>query len=156
MMTTILSSLNQKKTLSSKRYKERRFNFWVLHRISMLSKKKDVIDDFDFRDNHGDKYGWGEFANFSKDYEIYNWMHTLWKKKVAASPSHENDTLKEEYLLLNENDILQLEKDFYDKKIRFNREDEDVNAWLEERFREFLSMAKKYIKSNFVIYYEVR
>lgn len=83
-------------------------------------------------------------------------MHTLWKKKVAASPSHENDTLKEEYLLLNENDILQLEKDFYDKKIRFNREDEDVNAWLEERFREFLSMAKKYIKSNFVIYYEVR
>lgn len=119
-------------------------------------EKKDVIDDFDFRDNHGDKYGWGEFANFSKDYEIYNWMHTLWKKKVAASPSHENDTLKEEYLLLNENDILQLEKDFYDKKIRFNREDEDVNAWLEERFREFLSMAKKYIKSNFVIYYEVR
>ena len=119
-------------------------------------EKEDIIDDFDFRDNHGDKYGWSEFANFSKDYEIYNWMHTLWKKKVAASPSHGNDTLKEEYLLLNEDDILQLEKDFYDKKIRFNREDEDVNAWLEERFREFLSMAKKYIKSNFVIYYEVQ
>lgn len=119
-------------------------------------EKEDVIDDFDFRDNHGDKYGWSEFANFSKDYEIYNWMHTLWKKKATASPSHGSDTLKEEYLLLNEDDILQLEKDFYDKKIRFNREDEDVNAWLEERFREFLNMAKKYIKSNFVIYYEVR
>lgn len=119
-------------------------------------RKEDIINDFDFRDNHGDKYGWSEFANFSKDYEIYNWMHTLWKKKVAASPSHESDTLEEEYLLLNEDDILQLEKDFYDKKIRFNRKDEDINFWLEERFREFLSMAKRYIKSNFVIYYEVR
>lgn len=119
-------------------------------------RKEDIINDFDFSDNHGDKYGWSEFANFSKDYEIYNWMHTLWKKKVAASSSHGSDTLKEEYLLLNENDILQLEKDFQDKKIRFNRKDEDVNSWLEERFREFLSMAKRYIKSNFVIYYEVR
>ncbi len=119
-------------------------------------EKEDIIDDFDFRDNHGDKYGWSEFANFSKDYEIYNWMHTLWKKKVADSPSHGNATLEEEYLLLNEDNILQLEKDFQDKKIRFNRVDEDVNSWLEERFREFLDMAKRYIKSNFVIYYEAR
>ena len=83
-------------------------------------------------------------------------MHNLWKKKVATSPSHGSATLEEEYLLLNEDNILQLEKDFQDKKIRFNRVDEDVNSWLEERFREFLDMAKRYIKSNFVIYYEAR
>ena len=119
-------------------------------------EKGDVIDDFDFRDNHGDKYGWNEFANFSKDYEIYNWMHNLWKEKVMASHTHGDNSLKEEYLLLNEDDISRLEKDFHDKKIRFNRVDEDVNSWLEERFREFLDMAKRYIKSNFVIYYEAR
>lgn len=119
-------------------------------------EKEDIIDDFDFSDNHGTKYSWGEFASFSKDHEIYDWMHTLWEKKVAASPSHGNNTLDEEYLLLNKDDILQLEKDFQDKKIRFNRKDKDTNDWLEERFQEFLRMAKKYVELNYVIYYEVR
>lgn len=145
-----LQSINKKKNK-----KEVNNNMGMTQNFYAI-EKEDVIDDFDFRDNHGDKYGWSEFANFSKDYEIYNWMHTLWKKKVAASPSHGSATLEEEYLLLNEDNILQLEKDFQDKKIRFNRVDEDVNSWLEEQFREFLDMAKRYIKSNFVIYYEVR
>ena len=118
-------------------------------------EKEDIIDDFDFNDNHGTKYSWEEFASFSKDHEIYDWMHTLWEKKVAASPSHGSNTLDEEYLLLNKDDILQLEKDFQDKKIRFNRKDKDTNAWLEERFQEFLRMAKKYVELNYVIYYEV-
>ena len=122
-------------------------------------EKEDIIDDFDFSDNHGEKYGWNEFANFSKDYEIYNWMYTLWKEKVAKSPSHGANSLAEEYLLLNEDDILRLEKDFHDKKINFDRfgrqKDEQMIAWLENRFQEFLNMAKKYLKHNFVIYYEV-
>ena len=118
-------------------------------------EKEDIIDDFDFSDNHGIKYSWEEFASFSKDHEIYDWMHTLWEKKVAASPSHGSNTLDEEYLLLNKDDILQLEKDFQDKKIRFNRKDKDTNDWLEERFQEFLRMAKKYVELNYVIYYEV-
>ena len=118
-------------------------------------EKEDIIDDFDFNDNHGTKYGWEEFASFSKDHEIYDWMHALWEKKVATSPSHGSNTLDEEYLLLNKDDILQLEKDFQDKKIRFNRKDKDTNAWLEERFQEFLRIAKKYIELNYVIYYEV-
>ena len=118
-------------------------------------EKEDIIDDFDFNDNHGTKYSWEEFASFSKDHEIYDWMHALWEKKVAASPSHGSNTLDEEYLLLNKDDIMQLEKDFQDKKIRFNRKDKDTNAWLEERFQEFLRMAKKYIELNYVIYYEV-
>ncbi len=119
-------------------------------------EKEDIIDDFDFSDNHGAKYSWEEFASFSKDHEIYDWMHTLWEKKVAASPSHGSNTLDEEYLLLNKDDILQLEKDFQDKKIRFHHKDKDTNAWLEERFQEFLNTAKKYVELNYVIYYEVR
>ena len=123
-------------------------------------EKEDIIDDFDFRDNHGDKYGWNEFANFSKEHEIYNWMYNLWEEKVAKSPSHGDNSLAEEYLLLNEEDILQLEKDFHDKKIRFDRfsrrKDEQMTIWLEKRFQEFLNMAKKYLKANFAIYYEVR
>ena len=119
-------------------------------------EKEDIIDDFDFRDNHGTKYSWEEFASFSKDYEIYDWMHALWEKKVAASPSHGSNTLDEEYLLLNKDDILRLEKDFQDKKIIFHRKDKDTNAWLEERFQEFLNTAKRYIESNYAIYYEVR
>ena len=123
-------------------------------------EKEDIIDDFDFSDNHGDKYGWNEFANFSKDYEIYNWMYTLWKEKVAKSPSHEANSLAEEYLLLNEDDILRLEKDFHNKKINFDpfnhQQDKQMIAWIENRFQEFLNMAKKYLKANFVIYYEVR
>lgn len=123
-------------------------------------EKEDVIDDFDFSDNHGDKYGWNEFANFSKDYEIYNWMYTLWKEKVAKSPSHGANSLAEEYLLLNEDDISRLEKDFHNKKISFDpfnhQQDKQMIAWLEKRFQEFLNMAKKYLKANFVIYYEVR
>ena len=122
-------------------------------------EKEDVIDDFDFRDNHGTKYGWNEFASFSKDYKIYNWMHNLWKEKTAASHTHKDNSLKEEYLLLNEDDILRLEKDFHDKKISFDRfgrqKDEQMITWLENRFQEFLNMAKKYLKHNFVIYYEV-
>ena len=117
--------------------------------------KEDIIDDFDFNDNHGTKYSWEEFASFSKDHEIYDWMHNLWEKKVAASPSHGSNTLDEEYLLLNKDDILQLEKDFQDKKVQFHRKDKDTNAWLEERFQEFLNMAKKYVELNYVIYYEV-
>lgn len=123
-------------------------------------EKEDVIDDFDFSDNHGYKYGWNEFANFSKDYEIYNWMYTLWKEKVAKSPSHGANSLAEEYLLLNEDDILRLEKDFHNKKINFDRfnhqQDKQMIAWLEKRFQEFLNMAKKYLNADFVIYYEVR
>lgn len=119
-------------------------------------EKEDIIDDFDFSDNHGTKYSWEEFASFSKDHEIYDWMHTLWEKKVTASPSHRNNTLDEEYLLLNKDDILQLEKDFQNDKIQFHRRDKDTNDWLEERFQEFLRMAKKYIELNYVIYYEVR
>ena len=123
-------------------------------------EKEDIIDDFDFSDNHGEKYGWNEFANFSKEYEIYNWMHNLWEEKVAKSPSHGDNSLTEEYLLLNEDDISRLEKDFHDKKIRFDRfsrqKDEQMIIWLENRFQEFLNKAKKYLKANFVIYYEVR
>ena len=123
-------------------------------------EKEDIIDDFDFSDNHGEKYGWNEFANFSKDYEIYNWMYILWKEKVAASHTHGNNSLKEEYLLLNEDDISRLEKDFHDKKIHFDhsnhQQDKQMISWLENRFQEFLNMAKKYLKANFVIYYEVR
>lgn len=123
-------------------------------------EKEDIIDDFDFSDNHGDKYGWNEFANFSKDYEIYNWMYALWKEKVAASPSHGANSLAEEYLLLNEDDILRLEKDFHNKKINFDpfnhQQDEQMITWLENRFQEFLNMAKKYLNADFVIYYEVR
>ena len=123
-------------------------------------EKEDVIDDFDFSDNHGEKYGWNGFANFSKDYEIYNWMYNLWKEKVAVSHTHEDNSLTEEYLLLNEDDISRLEKDFHDKKIRFDhsnhQQDKQMIAWLENRFQEFLNMAKKYLKANFVIYYEVR
>ena len=118
-------------------------------------EKEDIIDDFDFNDNHGTKYSWEEFASFSKDHEIYDWMHALWEKKVAASSSHGSNTLDEEYLLLNKDDILQLEKDFQDKKILFHRKDKDTNAWLEERFQEFLNTAKKYVELNYVIYYEV-
>ena len=118
-------------------------------------EKEDIIDDFDFNDNHGTKYSWEEFASFSKDHEIYDWMQELWKKKVTASPSHGSNTLDEEYLLLNKDDILQLEKDFQDKKIQFHRKDKDTNDWLEERFQEFLNTAKKYIELNYVIYYEV-
>lgn len=123
-------------------------------------EKEDIIDDFDFRDNHGDKYGWSEFENFSEDYEIYNWMHNLWKEKVAASPSHGDNSLKEEYLLLNKDDISRLEKDFYNKKINFDhfgrQKDEQTIIWLEKRLQAFLNMAKRYLKANFVIYYEVR
>lgn len=123
-------------------------------------EKEDIIDDFDFSDNHGDKYGWNEFANFSKDYEIYNWMYTLWKEKVAKSPSHGHNSLVEEYLLLNEDDILRLEKDFHNKKINFDpfnhQQDKQMITWLEKRFQEFLNMAKKYLNADFVIYYEVR
>ena len=123
-------------------------------------EKEDVIDNFDFSDNHGEKYGWNEFANFSKDYEIYNWMYTLWKEKVAVSHTHEDNSIKEEYLLLNEEDILRLEKDFHNKKINFDhsnrQQDKQMIAWLENRFQDFLNMAKKYLKANFVIYYEVR
>lgn len=128
-------------------------NFYVV-------EKEDIINDFDFSDNHGEKYGWNEFANFSKDYEIYNWMYTLWKEKVAKSPSHGANSLAEEYLLLNEDDISRLEKDFHNKKISFDpfnhQQDKQMIAWLEKRFQEFLNMAKKYLKANFVIYYEVR
>ena len=123
-------------------------------------EKEDVIDNFDFSDNHGEKYGWNEFANFSKDYEIYNWMYTLWKEKVAVSHTHGDNSIKEEYLLLNEEDILRLEKDFHNKKINFDhsnrQQDKQMIAWLENRFQDFLNMAKKYLKANFVIYYEVR
>ena len=119
-------------------------------------EKEDIIDNFDFIDNHGTKYGGEEFASYSKDYDIYNWMHTLWKKKVAASPSHGSNPLDEEYLLLNKDDTLQLEKDFHDKKIRFHRDDEDINTRLEERFQKFLNTAKRYVESNYVIYYEAR
>ena len=123
-------------------------------------EKEDIIDDFDFSDNHGEKYGWNEFANFSKDYEIYNWMYNLWKEKVAASHTHGDNSLKEEYLLLNKEDILRLERDFHDKKIRFDhfgrQKDEQMITWLEKRFKEFLNMAKKYLNADFVIYYEVR
>lgn len=119
-------------------------------------EKEDSINDFDFRDNHGTKYGWGEFASFSKDHDIYDWMHTLWEKKVASSPSHGSDPLENEYLMLNKDDILQLEKDFQNKKIRFHRDDKDINTWLEEQFKEFLHMAKRYVELDFVIYYEAR
>lgn len=120
-------------------------------------EKEDIIDDFDFSDNHGVKYGWSEFANFSKDYEIYKWMHALWEKKVAASSSHGDNELDEEYLLLNEDDILQLEKDFHDRKIKFDRKDKQISAWTKEQFQNFLNVAKRYLKSNlYVIYYEVR
>ena len=123
-------------------------------------EKEDVIDDFDFNDNHGEKYGWNEFANFSKDYEIYNWMHSLWKEKVAASHTHGDNSLKEEYLLLNKDDILRLEKDFHNNKINFDhfgrQKDEQMITWLENRFQEFLNMAKKYLNADFVIYYEAR
>ena len=119
-------------------------------------EKEDIIDNFDFIDNHGTKYGCEEFASYSKDYDIYNWMHTLWEKKVAASPSHGSIPLDEEYLLLNKDDILRLEKDFHDEKIRFHRVDKDINAHLEERFQEFLNTAKRYVESNYVIYYEAR
>ena len=120
-------------------------------------EKEDIIDDFDFRDNHGAKYGWSEFANFSKDHEIYNWMHTLWKKKVATSSSHGSNELDEEYLLLNEDDILQLEKDFHDKKLKFDRKDKQISIWMKEQFQSFLNTAKRYLKSDlYVIYYEVR
>ena len=81
--------------------------------------KKDIIDNFDFVDNHGTKYSWEEFASFSKDHEIYDWMHTLWEKKVAASPSHGSNPLDEEYLLLNKDNILQsysLKKIFMTRK----------------------------------------
>lgn len=123
-------------------------------------EKEDIINDFDFSDNHGEKYGWNEFANFSKEHEIYNWMYTLWKEKVAKSPSHGANSLAEEYLLLNEEDILRLEKDFHNKKIHFDRfgrqKDEQMVIWLENRFQDFLNMAKKYLKANYVIYYEAR
>ena len=123
-------------------------------------EKEDIIDDFDFSDNHGEKYGWNEFANFSKEHEIYNWMYNLWKEKVAASHTHGDNSLKEEFLLLNKDDILRLEKDFHNKKINFDRfgrqKDEQMTIWLEKRLQEFLNMAKKYLKANFVIYYEVR
>ena len=120
-------------------------------------EKEDIIDDFDFSDNHGEKYGWNEFTNFSKDYEIYNWMHNLWKEKVAVSHTHGDNSLKEEYLLLNKEDILRLEKDFHNKKINFGRfgyqKDEQMITWLENRFQEFLNMAKKYLNADFVIYH---
>ena len=75
-------------------------------------RKEDIIDDFDFRDNHGTNYGWSEFASFSKDPEIYNWLHALWKKKVAASSSHGNNELDEEYLLLKYLEERQISKLF--------------------------------------------
>ena len=120
-------------------------------------EKKDIIDDFDFRDNHGVKYCWSEFASFSKDPEIYNWMRALWKKKVTSSSSHGSNELDDEYLLLNKDDILQLEKDFHDEKIKFDRKDKQISIWMKEQFQGFLNVAKRYLKSDlYVIYYEVR
>ena len=87
---------------------------------------------------------------------IYNWMHTLWEKKVAASPSHESIPLDEEYLLLTKDDILRLEKDFHDEKLRFPRGEKEFHVPLKERFQEFLNTAKRYVESNYVIYYEAR
>ena len=119
-------------------------------------EKEDIIDDFDFRDNHGDKYGWSEIANFSKDWELYDWMYNLWKEKVGKDlHKHERD-LGEEYLLLNQDDIDRLEADFNDGKLKFDAKDKEVKEWLDERFREFLETAKKCLATDFVIYYEVR
>ena len=118
--------------------------------------KEDIIDDFDFSDNHGDKYGWNEIANFSKDWELYDWMYNLWKEKVGKdSHKHEHD-LGEEYLLLNQDDINRLEADFNNGKLKFDAKDKEVKEWLDERFREFLETAKKCLAVDFVIYYEVR
>ena len=122
-------------------------------------EKEDIIDDFDFSDNHGDKYGWSEIANFSKDWELYDWMYNLWKEKVEKvgkdSHKHEHD-LGEEYLLLNQDDINRLEADFNNGKLKFDAKDKEVKEWLDERFREFLKTAKKCLAVDFVIYYEVR
>lgn len=117
-------------------------------------EKKDVVNDFDFSDNHGSKYSWSEIASFSKEWSLYNWMYNLWKEKVGKD-LHKHD-LREEYLLLNQNDIHRLEEDFNDGKFKFDDEDKEIKEWLDERFREFLETAKKYIAADFVIYYEVR
>ena len=117
-------------------------------------EKEDIISDFDFSDNHGDKYSWSEIANFSKEWPLYNWMHNLWKEKVGKD-LHKHD-LREEYLLLNQNDINRLEEDFNNGKLKFDDKDKEVKEWLDERFREFLETAKKYLAADFVIYYEVR
>ena len=118
-------------------------------------EKEDIIDDFDFRDNHGDKYGWSEFTNFGKETGIYNWIHALWEKKVAASLSHDSD-LTEEYLLLDQNDIAQLEKDFRKGKIFPDTGDKENDDWLKSRFQDFLNDAKQYLKCGLVIYYAAR
>ncbi len=119
-------------------------------------EKEDIIDDFDFRDNHGDKYAWDEFANFGKETGIYNWMHALWEKKVAAAPSHGSDDLAEEYLLLDQDDVAQLEKDFYEGKFFPDTGDKEDDDWLKHRFQDFLNDAKRYLKYGRVIYYAAR
>ena len=117
-------------------------------------EKEDIIDDFDFSDNHGDKYSWSEIASFSKEWPLYNWMRSIWKEK-AGKDLHKHD-LREEYLLLNQNDINNLEEDFSNGKLKFDDKDEEVKEWLDECFREFLETAKRYLAADFVIYYEVR
>lgn len=81
-------------------------------------------------------------------------MHNLWKEKVGKD-LHKHD-LREEYLLLNQNDINRLEEGFNDGKLKFDNKDKEVKEWLDERFWEFLKTAKKYLAADFVIYYEVR
>ena len=76
--------------------------------------------------------------------------------KVAASSSHGSNELDKEYLLLNEDDILQLEKDFHDKKLKFDHKDKQISIWKKDQFQNFLNIAKRYLKTDLhVIYYEV-
>lgn len=110
---------------------------------------EDVISDTDFRDNHGDKYAFCDFASFSKEGALHDWMEHLWKKKVPDA-SHRN--LYNEYIALRKEDVEALTKDFHERRLVLESHDE----WSNKLFQDFLEEAREYTQEGCIIYYEAR
>lgn len=110
---------------------------------------EDVISDTDFRDNHGDKYAFCDFASFSKEGALHNWMERLWEKKV---PDATHRSLYNEYIALRKEDVEALTKDFHERRLVLESHDE----WSNKLFQDFLEEAQEYAEEGCIIYYEAR
>lgn len=110
---------------------------------------EDVISDTDFRDNHGDKYAFCDFASFSKEGALHDWMERLWKKKV---PDASHRSLYNEYIALRKEDVDALAKDFHERRLVLESHDE----WSNKLFQDFLEEAREYAQEGCIIYYEAR
>lgn len=121
-----------------------------LDQHAYIADLDDIIDSFHTKLSDDDLWGC-DFWHWGKDYDLFDWMRSLYQKKKKAMGLEPSEMHGSDEMELTKEDFDLLEQDLDSGRLKFPQSTHP--EWVEQNVRGFIEMARRQIKEGFYVYY---